>query len=145
MERLMLHTDKSSSECWLWTGAKDKRGYGKINIAGRYVQTHRAAWAEFKGDPGSLYVCHHCDTPACLNPEHLFLGTHLDNMSDMVQKDRHSKGPSLPQAKLTEELVRIIRATKISCRMWASAAGTTPMAIWKVRTGKTWKHIKGTP
>jgi hypothetical protein len=140
-ERLMLHTDKLSSACWLWTGAKDKRGYGKINIAGRYVQTHRAAWAEFNGDPGLRFVCHHCDIPACLNPEHLFLGTQQDNMSDMTAKDRQSKGNALPQTKLTEELVRTIRSTKISCRIWASATGTTPMAISKVRTRKTWKHV----
>lgn len=141
----MLHVDKLSSDCWLWTGAKDKKGYGKINIAGRYVQTHRASWMEFKGDPGLRFVCHSCDTPACINPEHLFLGSQQDNMDDMVQKNRQGKGALLRQAKLTEELVRTIRATQISCGMWATATGTTPMAIWKARHGKTWKHIKGTP
>lgn len=140
-DRLMLHTDTTSSQCWLWTGAKDKRGYGKINVAGRYVQTHRASWAEFKGDPGSRFVCHHCDTPACINPEHLFLGSAQDNSDDMVQKDRQAKGPAMPHTKLTEDLVRLIRADKKSCRSWAAEAGTTPMAIWNARNRKTWKHI----
>lgn len=144
-DRLMLHTDKSSGECWKWTGAKDKKGYGKINIAGRYVQTHRAAWAEFKGDPGSLFVCHHCDTPACINPEHLFLGAHQDNMDDMMAKKRQSKGAEMPQTKLTENLVRMIRADTKSCRLWATETGTSPMAVWNARHGKTWKHIKETP
>lgn len=141
-DRLMLHTNKSPSGCWLWTGAKDKRGYGKINIEGRYVQTHRASWAEFKGDPGQLFVCHHCDTPACLNPEHLFLGSHTDNMEDMTTKQRQKRGTEKTQAKLTEELVRTIRATQISCRIWAAATGATPMAVWNARNGKTWKHVK---
>jgi hypothetical protein len=97
---------------------------------------------EFKGDPGPYFVCHHCDTPACLNPEHLFLGAHQDNMDDMVAKKRQIKGADKPESKLTDELVRMIRATQISCQKWATATGTTPMAIWNARTGKTWKHVK---
>lgn len=141
-DRLMLHTDRISSSCWLWMGAKDLKGYGKINVAGKYVQTHRASWAEFRGDPGSRFVCHHCDTPACINPDHLIIGTQQDNATDMVLKDRQAKGPLMPQAKLTEDLVRQIRSDSKSCRRWAIETGTTPMAIWNARNHKTWKHIK---
>lgn len=143
-ERLMLHTDTTSGSCWLWRGAKDRKGYGKINIAGRYVQTHRASWMEFKGDPGPYFVCHHCDIPACLNPEHLFLGSQMDNMADMTAKKRQSKGTEMPQAKLTEDLVRLIRAGTKSCRLWGIELGISPMAVWNARHGKTWKHVKET-
>lgn len=84
--------DKSGGPeaCWPWTGARHK-GYGMIGIARKKHGTHRVAYALATGDPGDLHVCHACDNPPCCNPAHLFLGTHQDNMRDLVAKGRALK------------------------------------------------------
>ena len=76
-------------QCWLWLGAKSK-GYGQLGVAGKLVYAHRFAWEITRGIPipDWMQVCHHCDTPECVNPSHLFLGTAKDNMRDMVRKGR---------------------------------------------------------
>ncbi len=79
-----------NSGCWLWTAGVNQRGYGKMKIKGRVVYAHRVAWSLMVGKiPRNRFICHHCDTPACVNPRHLFIGTSYDNMRDMVKKGRH--------------------------------------------------------
>jgi hypothetical protein len=98
-ERIEIRLDKSS-ECWLWTGAADNHGYGNIGIEGKTKKVHRAYWEEFNGPiPEGVYVCHTCDTPLCVNLEHLFLGTHSDNMLDMKQKGRHPGSSNITHCK----------------------------------------------
>lgn len=85
--------------CWLWTATKNKDGYGKYKVNGKMVYAHRFSYFLFNGVlPRDLLVCHKCDTPACVNPDHLFIGTRKDNSEDMVAKDRQSRatriGPS---------------------------------------------------
>lgn len=75
--------------CWIWMGSKDKDGYGLISINSKYIGAHRVSWKlHFGPIPNNLFVCHHCDTPSCVNPYHLFLGTHQDNMKDAGRKHR---------------------------------------------------------
>jgi hypothetical protein len=75
--------------CWVWSGATNRKGYGVYIFRGKYVGAHRVAWTLFRGPiPDGLFVLHRCDNPPCLNPDHLFLGTHNDNMIDMVLKGR---------------------------------------------------------
>ncbi len=78
-----------NSGCWLWTAYVDRDGYGNITINRKPTPAHRASWELFKGTiPKGLLVCHKCDTPACVNPDHLFLGTHKDNIRDSFAKGR---------------------------------------------------------
>lgn len=74
--------------CWEWQGVMHHSGYGCLRQNGKFAQAHRVSYAAFKGEPGDLLLCHTCDNPRCINPGHLFLGTHADNMADMKAKGR---------------------------------------------------------
>lgn len=79
----------TESGCWLWLGWVNAKGYGRMYARGTNVGAHRFAWSAVNGSiPAGLYVCHKCDTPSCVNPAHLFLGTPTDNNHDMVAKKR---------------------------------------------------------
>ena len=98
--------------CWLWSRSTFHGGYGQIRRNGTKIGEHasRLSWEQYRGPvPKGLLVLHRCDVPACINPEHLFLGTHEINMADMVEKGRALRGTRNPKAKLTENLVREIR------------------------------------
>ncbi len=91
--RFWAKVDKSG-DCWLWTGSKDRKGYGKLSIGSRVNgskrphSAHRIAWVLAHGDPGRACVLHRCDVPACVRHDHLFLGTVADNNRDMWRKGR---------------------------------------------------------
>lgn len=102
---------RKTAGCWLWTASTDHKGYGKFGVrAGgrpRTVQAHRVAYELEVGPiPTGMALCHHCDTPLCVRPSHMFIGTVADNMRDMARKGR----ASYSQAKLTPEQVRAIRS-----------------------------------
>lgn len=83
------YVPEPNTGCWLWEGATIRSGYGRHNINGVQMGAHRASWIIHNGDiPDGMHVCHKCDTPPCVNPDHLFLGTHADNMRDMQAKER---------------------------------------------------------
>jgi len=100
-ERFWLYTQTSLNhgECWIWTGLRDNKEYGRLFIGRKdnghpiYIYAHRFSY-ELHHDrkiPTGLLVCHSCDTPPCVNPEHLWIGTQLDNMQDMVHKGRQGR------------------------------------------------------
>ena len=134
--------------CWLWTGLFWDYGYGKLAVRRKAYRTHRLAmyvWRGFDLERDRRYICHRCDVPACFNPDHLFVGTPLDNMRDMVAKGRHRRVATYGNARLSADDVRAIRAE--------IAAGMTQMAIaakWGVqqttisdiKLRKSWKHIE---
>jgi len=115
----ILNRHEKIGECWEWKGKINLSGYGcfqqLINGKKKDMLSHRESYKIFKGEiPLGLYVCHHCDNPSCCNPDHLFLGTHSDNMQDMLRKGRQNypKRSISGMAKLNENDVLEIRKLK---------------------------------
>jgi len=101
------------SDCIIHPNKPSKGGYINLGTKGNYVQAHRKAWIDAHDGqvpPKGMEVCHTCDVKTCVNPDHLFLGTHQDNADDMVAKGRSAKGIRCGNAKLTDDEVLLIRA-----------------------------------
>jgi len=103
-ERLASKVTKPDGEggCWLWTGVKIHNGYGQVHRRSWHgpMLAHRAMWEVTHGPiPDGLFVCHHCDVRACVNPAHLFLGTREDNTADMMRKGRQARGPRVREGR----------------------------------------------
>lgn len=136
--------------CMIWKGAKTKSGYGQVCVSAARpritLYAHRVAWILAHGDvDAKLFVCHKCDTPSCVNPDHLFLGTCADNVKDMVRKGRSAKGERHSHAKLTDDEVREIRRLRQDGWLQRDVAkrfGVAPSQISMITHGKTWKHVK---
>jgi hypothetical protein len=151
--------------CWLWSGTRNRGGYGYFHINRRCVLAHRASWVIHFGEiPNGLCVLHKCDNPECTRPSHLFLGTRQDNMIDMDQKGRRKPSPSygddngsrtkperLPigerngSAKLTTEEVLEIReifARGIKTKSELAASyDVSPMNIAHIVNRQIWRHV----
>lgn len=133
--------------CWLWTrGLRDHR-YGNFYNGIKDVAAHRYSWVLHNGAiPDGFYVLHRCDNPPCVNPEHLFLGTHAENMQDMMAKGRGNKpcGELVGRAKLTEQAVGDIRglyASGMTQLAIAEVYGVSKAAVQFIVSRRTWKHI----
>lgn len=106
---------EETEKCWLWKGAVKPNGYGHFNWRASWKKpiqmgAHRASWIiHFGPIPEGMYVCHKCDVKNCVRPDHLFLGTAVDNMQDCVRKGRIASGDKLPQTKLNHQKARFIR------------------------------------
>lgn len=133
--------------CWEWTGARNTRGYGTYSAR----LAHRVAYAEARGAiPDGMYVCHHCDNPPCVRPDHLFLGTPTDNVRDMIAKGRvprrnMPRGEDNPNALLTEGLVlTIIRRYRAgeSPRVIAADIGLKFRTVESIAHGERWRHLQ---
>lgn len=89
-------------QCWIWRGSSESSGYGRFTLDGKSVLAHRFSWLLSHGVlPPGWMVCHRCDTPACVRPWHLFLGTAADNADDMVRKGRSTRGRRRDPAPFT--------------------------------------------
>lgn len=135
-----------SGECWLWRGTMNDHGYGMVRIMGRQTGAHRFAYQITHGDlRDEDDVCHKCDTPACVRPDHLFLGDAKLNVQDMIAKGRMPRGEQRAHAKLTATQVRDILqsyyTTNISMTRLAETHGVTPSLIGGIVHRKTWRHI----
>lgn len=134
--------------CWFWTGAVQKKNYGHMSLGGRTSGNAIASRFSYQlniGDPGDLFVCHRCDQPLCVNPDHLFLGSNAENMRDCAKKGR-ARGPSLkgaqhPNAKLSEDAVRDIRSSDLSGVALAAKYAVGASLISEVRNGRIWRHV----
>ena len=138
---------EANTGCWLWERGSEASGYGWWPLPGRRKErAHRVAFTIANGPvPRGLVVCHRCDTPACCNPDHLFLGTQAENMADMGRKGRavtpSLPGSSHPAAKLDEDQVRAIRADPRGHAEVARDYGVTRQAVYQARSQKSWGHI----
>jgi hypothetical protein len=134
-----------NSGCYLWTAARDRRGYGYFTVAGRLGRAHRYAYQRAGGCiPDGMCVCHSCDTPECVNPDHLWLGTVAENNSDKQRKGRAMRGQGHERAKLTEKQVIKIRERCASGEMQkqiASEYGVLPTTINNIVVRRSWRHI----
>lgn len=133
-----------NSGCFLWTGPVQDTGYPKITVNYRTRRATRVSYEVHKGPiPEGMCVCHKCDVKSCINPDHLFLGTHQDNMDDMVAKgrSRDRRGERSPLAKMTDEQILLIRADIRSNRAIAAAFGLRKSTISDIKRGRTWRHL----
>ncbi len=142
VSRFWGKVDKASSPsgCWLWTGNRDKRAYGRFSVsAAKNAFAHRVAWEYVNGPiADGLCVCHRCDNPPCVNPAHLFLGTHAENLHDAERKGRLVFARHLN--KLTDEQKSDIRAMFVrgkvgEAKAFARRYGVSKQTIHRVVYG----------
>lgn len=146
-ERFWEKVDKSG-DCWLWTASLTRGGYGQFPLRkGVIRRAHRIAWQLINGDvPEGMWVLHRCDTPACVRPVHLFLGTPKDNTADKIAKGRsnHPQGSARPAAKLSEADVAAIRAARaqgVSGTDLGRQYGVHRTTIYHICQRDYWRHI----
>lgn len=159
-----------TTPCWVWTGSTNGKGYGHIGVGkNKLTLVHRLSYTLHLGAiPEGMFVCHKCDNPQCVRPDHLFIGTVKDNVADMISKGRqvltkgpgwkkgnknyllvdHKKGESHPSSKLTESDVVEVRSrwsnrhvTKVTQQQLANEKGVSRSAISEILRGRNWKHI----
>jgi hypothetical protein len=141
LEKFMRHVVKTDG-CWIWTGAKYKNGYGAfgfyINPPGNML-AHRASYILLTGKsiPEGMYVCHKCDNPECVNPDHLFIGTPSENQIDRVNKKRFGN----LRWSLTREQVIEIRSLTETHEQIATRYGVCRQTVSNVISRKTYAHI----
>jgi len=142
----LLKKASPSGDCLLLGNPKSSRRYWSVAFNGRRLGAHRVMWLLLHGQiPEGLEVCHRCDNTRCINPDHLFLGTHLENMRDRDQKGRcGTLGEKSPLAKLNSAKVIDIynRATTgIKPREIAAQFGVSEMTVVRIFKKQTWKHL----
>lgn len=142
IRRRFFEKVRVSSGCWEWTGCRDSRGYGRFYVRrGESSElTHRVSWRIHNGpiSPEAL-VCHRCDNPPCVRPDHLFVGTQADNMKDAAQKER--VGPTVLRPADVRGILDL-GAIGMAQRKIADEFGVTQATVWHILRGKTWKHIE---
>lgn len=165
-DRRILDRLDRSGDCWLWTGALDAAGRGRVWRNGKIMIHHRAVWEILVGPiPEKAYLCHHCDNPTCGNPAHLYVGDHKTNARDMSARRRTwghrnpdlareagkrigyannwSKGDANPKAQLGAEQVWEIREdASTPNRVLAEKYGVNITSIQRIKKGTAWGHLR---
>lgn len=147
-----------SGECWLWQAFRDKDGYGMFSVTlprdglprgvptpQRRVRASHFAWETVNGPvPRGLYVLHSCDVPACVNPNHLRLGTARDNYYDAKSKGRHTHGERSRAILTTQDVIAILASSERD-KVLARRYGVAPITINAVRCRRNWRHVEAPP
>jgi hypothetical protein len=154
IDRFMRYIDKDGpivadelGACWIWMGAVDKDGYGKFSsVENRYGRAHRFSFEYHNGPLGGSFCCHKCDNPGCVNPNHLFAGTHTENMRDSTSKGRGKIGSNNGRAVLSAHDVIAIREAWVISEGITMAGlgrqyGVTAVTIGGIIKRRLWKHI----
>lgn len=159
LQRFLVKVDKTS-DCWLWTGEISNKGYGRFRYKGSRVSAHRVSYTLFKGEIRGLCVLHKCDNPRCVNPDHLFLGTHRDNLMDAIKKGRHMVGDKNPcrihpeiirrgenhnMAKLNNAEVEYIKkelANGVNITTLSKKFNVSLTTICDIKNGRSWNTIQ---
>jgi hypothetical protein len=128
--------------CWIYPGTIDTGGYKSVKHNGKKIGAHRVAYMVGAGKiPKGKYVCHHCDTPACVRPSHLFVGSAKDNYLDAKAKRRHTHGDKCWRVRLTERAVKYIKRSKKTQTELGRQFGVRNTTIWQIIHGRNWKHV----
>lgn len=145
VQRWTVQRDDES--CWDWVGFTHPQGYGHLTIAGMLFKAHRAAYEAYNGPiPHEMHVLHRCDNPGCVNPDHLFLGTHTDNMQDKASKNRSAvmAGEDNPHSKLSTWMVADIIRRRRNGEPGVNVAqlyGVSPCTVSAINVGRNWSHV----
>jgi len=140
------------NDCWIYQGEIGRHGYGVVTIGQRRdgdrrrVQAHRYFYESLRSAiPDGLFCCHKCDVRACVNPDHIFLGTQQDNISDMMAKGRNgltgAKGERNGFAKIDAETAKLVKIAHGTNKDVAERFGITPSSAQAIRSGRNWRHI----
>jgi len=136
--RFMTYVEKFN-DCWIWKGAINRGGYGKFSFReNKSATASRVSYELFKGSiEDKMFICHLCDVPSCVNPDHLWAGTHMENMLDMIEKDRHHSkllpGDVIEIRKLWQHGFGNAKL----CEMFGITSGTVSSIVHK----RLWKHV----
>ena len=140
-QRFWAKVDKSG-DCWEWIGYK-AGDYGVMYIDGKAIGAHRMSYQLHSGEiPNGYFICHKCDNPGCVNPDHLFAGTQADNMRDKAEKGRAARhlGPKHPMSKLTKEQCLEIRQSSERKKVLCERYGVSRETIRVVQRGQHWSE-----
>lgn len=155
LEQRFWQKVRKGDGCWEWTANRDEKGYGRFRYPGaRAGRAHRFSYIHHFGPiAGGLQVCHRCDNPPCVRPDHLFLGTNSDNQKDSVQKGRNRgpRGTGHPLSVLSPDDIKRIRSEVILrkgvyqrpsvAKRFAAEFGVSLTLIYAIANRKTWKHV----
>ena len=143
--RIFARCVAGHNECIVWTGYKDRQGYGKIRWLRNATGVHRAILQSREGRVFSSneFVLHSCDNPSCCNPNHLRVGTLQENSAEMMKKQRSARGEKCVMSKLTDDIVRYIRENSdgLNYPQLGKMFGVDRNTIYCIRARKTWKHV----
>jgi hypothetical protein len=140
-ERFWNKVSKTENGCWIWTAGKNGHGYGYFRVSkNKDITAHRYSF-ELSNGPimDGKIICHSCDVPACVNPDHLFLGTHKDNAID-----RNKKGRGKCFKKLSDDNVKIIKSSTMSQNKLSKQFGVSRRTIASIQYGETWVDVEST-
>lgn len=149
-ERLKKYYEKyviKQDGCWDWKGITEHTGYAKLGIRPP-IKAHRASWIIHKGEiPKGLVVCHSCDNRKCTNPNHLWIGTHKENIQDRIKKGRCNtpKGTQLKVSKINEieaKEIKILLKKGLTCAEISRQYEVNGKLISRIKNGETWKHVE---